>query len=91
MLLTGDKGTKSTVAENVIDSLKNNKKTITPEVIDEFKKYNKGDNAEDIAAYIWKNVQQMQQNNQPVAPKAPRGIMPQTDDAPNWVSDAPAL
>ena len=65
------------------------KKTITPEVVDEFKKYNKGDNAEAIAAYIWKNVQQMQQNNQPVAPKAPRGIMPQTDDAPNWVSDAP--
>jgi len=67
------------------------KKTITPEVVDVFKKYNKGDNAEAIGAYIWKNVQQMQQNNQPVAPKAPRGIMPQTDDAPNWADDAPVV
>jgi hypothetical protein len=67
------------------------KKTITPEVAEVFKKYNKGDNAEAIGAYIWKNVQQMQQNNQPVAPKAPRGIMPQTDDAPNWADDAPVV
>jgi len=67
------------------------KKTITPEVVDVFKKYNKGDNAEAIGAYIWKNVQQMQQNNQPVSGAPGREIMPQTDDAPNWVKDAPVV
>jgi len=33
-----------------------------------------------IANYIWKNIEQMQQNNQPVDGAPPRGIMPQTDD-----------
>ena len=41
-----------------------------------------------IANYIWKNVQMMQQNNQPV-PNAPkRDIMPQTDNAKQWTDDA---
>ena len=34
--------------------------------------------------YIWKNSSTMQQNNQPVAPAAPRSVMPQTDKAPGW-------
>lgn len=42
-----------------------------------------------IADYIWKNVEQMQQNNQPVSGAPGRGIMPQTDDAKNWTGDAP--
>jgi len=33
-----------------------------------------------IANYIWKNVEQMQQKNQPSSDAPPRGIMPQTDD-----------
>jgi hypothetical protein len=41
-----------------------------------------------IANYIWKNVEQMQQNNQPVSGAPGRGIMPQTDDATNWPDDA---
>jgi len=41
-----------------------------------------------IANYIWKNVQMMQQNNQPV-PNAPkRDIMPQTDKAKQWTDNA---
>jgi len=42
-----------------------------------------------IANYIWKNVEQMQQNNQPVSGAPGRGIMPQTDDAKKWTDDAP--
>ena len=34
--------------------------------------------------YIWKNVSNMQKNNKPVAPAAPRSVMPQTDKAPGW-------
>ena len=65
--------------------------TITPEVLEVFKKAGKGDNAEAISEYIWKNVQQMQQNNQPVSGAPERGIMPQTDDAENWTGDAPKV
>jgi len=42
-----------------------------------------------IADYIWKNVEQMQQNNQPVSGAPGRGIMPQTDNATKWTDDAP--
>jgi len=41
-----------------------------------------------IAEYVWKNVEQMQQNNQPVSGAPGRNIMPQTDDATNWEQDA---
>jgi hypothetical protein len=41
-----------------------------------------------IGEYIWKNVEQMQQNNQPIPGAPGRGIMPQTDDAANWPQDA---
>lgn len=58
--------------------------TISPDVIEVFKKYNKGQDAASIATYIWGNVKQMQQNNQPVSGAPKRDIMPQTDDAPNW-------
>lgn len=42
-----------------------------------------------IAEYIWKNVEKMQQNNQPVSGAPGRNIMPQTDDAKGWTDDAP--
>jgi len=41
-----------------------------------------------IGEYIWKNVEQMQQNNQPVSGAPGRNIMPQTDDATKWKDDA---
>lgn len=37
-----------------------------------------------IADYLWKNVQSLQQNNTPVAGAPNREVMPQTDDAPGW-------
>ena len=37
-----------------------------------------------VASFIWKNVSQMMQNNQPLAPAAKRDIMPQTGEAPGW-------
>jgi uncharacterized coiled-coil DUF342 family protein len=63
-------------------------KTITPEVLEVFKKANKGNDANAVAEYVWKNVEQMQQNNQPVSGAPGRNIMPQTDDATNWEQDA---
>lgn len=42
-----------------------------------------------IARYIWKNIERMQANNQPVAGAPERGIMPQTDDATQWQDLAP--
>jgi hypothetical protein len=44
-----------------------------------------------IANYIWKNVEQMQQKNQPVPGAPERGIMPQTDDAKDWQDLAPNI
>ena len=63
-------------------------KTITPEVLEVFKKANKGSDANAVAEYVWKNVEQMQQNNQPVSGAPGRNIMPQTDDATKWKDDA---
>jgi len=66
-------------------------KTITPEVLEVFKKAGKGDSAEAVSEFIWKNVQQIQQDNQPVPGAPERGIMPQTDDATKWTDDAPKV
>jgi hypothetical protein len=63
-------------------------KTVKPEVLEEFKKAGKANDANSVAEYVWKNVEQMQQNNQPVSGAPGREIMPQTDDAKNWPSDA---
>jgi microcompartment protein CcmL/EutN len=63
-------------------------KTITPEVLEVFKKANKGSDANAVAEYVWKNVELMQQNNQPVSGAPGRNIMPQTDDATKWKDDA---
>jgi microcompartment protein CcmL/EutN len=63
-------------------------KTITPEVLEVFKKANKGSDANAVAEYVWKNVELMQQKNQPVSGAPGRGIMPQTDDATKWKDDA---
>lgn len=65
--------------------------TIKDEVVDVFKKYKKGDTKEAVADYIWNNVKQMQSKNKPDADAPKRDLMPQTDDAPNWKSKAPAL
>lgn len=62
-----------------------------PSVVNIFKKYGKGDSPELIADYIWNNVQQMQNNNRPVSGAPKRDLMPQTDDAPQWKNNAPAL
>jgi len=64
-------------------------KTVTPEVLEEFKKAGKANDNNGVAEYVWKNVEQMQQNNQPVSGAPGRGIMPQTDDATKWTNDAP--
>jgi len=64
------------------------KDNITDEVIAVFKKYNKGNNPDEIAEYIWGNVQKLNQTSTPVPGAPKRDIMPQTDDAPKWVDTA---
>jgi hypothetical protein len=61
-------------------------KTITQEVLDVFTQSNASiKTKEDAANYIWKNVNMMQKNNQPIPGAPARGFMPQTDMAVNWV------
>ena len=73
------------------------KKTITKDVMKVFVKYGKvkvnsnrdadnlsNSNLEQVANYIWSNVQSMQKTSKPVAGAPKRDFMPQTDDAKNW-------
>ncbi len=56
-------------------------------VIEVFKKYGKGDTPEQIADYIWGNVEELRKSSPPVAGAPARDVMPQTDDAPQWVDN----
>lgn len=61
---------------------------ITEPVVEVFKKFGKGSTPEEIADYIWSNVESMQKNNKPIAGAPKRDIMPQTGDAPGWAQHA---
>lgn len=56
-------------------------------VIEVFKKYEKGDTPEAIADYIWGNVETLKKTSPPVSGAPKRDVMPQTDDAPEWVDN----
>lgn len=56
-------------------------------VVEVFKKYDKGDTKEAIADYIWGNVQILKKESPPVSGAPKRDVMPQTDDAPDWVAN----
>lgn len=56
-------------------------------VVEVFKKYGKGDTKEAIADYIWGNVQILKKESPPVSGAPKRDVMPQTDDAPQWVDN----
>ena len=56
-------------------------------VVAVFEKYGKGDTPEAIADYIWENVQILKKKSPPVAGAPKRDVMPQTDDAPQWVDN----
>lgn len=60
---------------------------ITDPVVEVFKKYEKGDTPEAIADFIWGNVQILKKQSPPVAGAPQRDVMPQTDDAPDWVAN----
>ncbi len=60
---------------------------ITEPVIEVFKKYEKGDTPESIADYIWGNVETLKKTSPPVSGAPKRDVMPQTDDAPEWVDN----
>jgi hypothetical protein len=72
----GENQLKKYVIENIQDS-----------VIEVFKKHDKGNNAESVADYIWDNVKKLQVDNTPVDDAPVRNVMPQTDDAPQWVDN----
>jgi hypothetical protein len=61
--------------------------TITDSVVEVFKKYDKGETPEEIADYIWGNVQTLKKQNKPISGAPKRDVMPQTDDAPEWVDN----
>ena len=63
-------------------------RTMTSEVLGVFKKYGKGRTREEVADYIWKNVQLLQSKSKPVIGAPKREIMPQTDDAPAFKDTA---
>jgi hypothetical protein len=65
---------EKTLKDYVITNIKN-------KVIEVFKKYNKGNNREEIANYIWKNVEKLQYSNQPIENASERNIMPQTNNS----------
>lgn len=56
-------------------------------VVAVFKKYDKGDTPEAIADYIWGNVEKLKSTSKPVDGAPARDVMPQTDDAPQWVDN----
>jgi hypothetical protein len=60
---------------------------IAEPVIEVFKKYEKGDTPEAIADYIWGNVETLKKTSPPVSGAPKRDVMPQTDDAPEWVDN----
>ena len=63
------------------------KKNLKEDLIPIYAKHGAGSDREEIAEYIWKNVQQMQKTSQPVAGAPARGFMPQTDQASGWEKD----
>lgn len=60
---------------------------ITEPVVETFKKYDKGGTPEEVADYIWSNVQTLKKQSPPVPGAPKRDVMPQTDDAPQWVDN----
>ena len=56
-------------------------------VVEVFKKYGKGDTPEAVANYIWENVKILKSKSKPVPGAPKRDVMPQTDDAPQWVDN----
>lgn len=68
---------ESTLKKYVVDN-------ITEPVVEVFKKYKKGNTPDEIANYIWENVQLLQSDAKPVAGAPSREVMPQTDDAPKF-------
>lgn len=70
-----------TVSENVLKEYV--KKNLGAESLAVFKKYGKGSTADQVANYIWKNVETMKKQNKPIVGAPSRDVMPQTDNAPN--------
>lgn len=61
---------------------------ITDPVVDVFAKFGKGNTKEEIADYIWSNVDYMQTHSTPIGGAPKRDIMPQTGDSPGWAQNA---
>lgn len=76
LFTVGEGELKKYVIENIQDP-----------VVEVFKKYGKGDTKEAIADFIWGNVQILKKESPPVSGAPQRDVMPQTDDAPQWVDN----
>ena len=59
-------------------------KNLKEDLIPIYEKGGLGKTRDEIADSIWKNVQVMQKNSQPMSGASKRDFMPQTDQAPGW-------
>lgn len=79
LFVIGEKEVKKYIVDNIMD-----------EVVDVFKKHfdfqdtDLEKNKVEISNYIWKNVEMLKANNQPIKNAPDRAYMPQTDDIQNW-------
>jgi len=55
------------------------------ELLPIYKKYGKGTTKQEVANFIWTNIQSMQKTGIPVQGSPKRDVMPQTDDASNAI------
>jgi hypothetical protein len=72
---------ESTLKKYVIDN-------IQEPVVNVFKEAGKGGTPEEIADYIWGNVQLLKKDSTPVPGAPKRDVMPQTDDAPKFADNS---
>ena len=71
-----------TAAEGVIKDIVI--KNLAPNALAIYTKYGKGKTNEEVANYIWTNVNQLQTSNKPIPGAPDRSAMPQTDNAPGY-------
>lgn len=75
---------ENTLKKYVMDNIKDG-------VVEEFKNAKKGNTKEEIAEYIWQNVETLKKTSQPVSGAPVRSVMPQTGDTTDFAKHAPDI
>lgn len=74
---------------NILDASKNQiddvvKAELTSDTIKTYKSFKKGSNSDEIANYIWNNIEFLQNNNKPIKGAPDRSKMPQAGDSTGY-------